>query len=389
MKVRYFDNAATTKVKQEVVDEMIPYFNEKYGNPSSLYSIGRASKKAIDEARKKVAELINCRPNEIYFTGCGSESDNTIIKGIAYKNFKKGKHIITSKIEHPAVLHTCQALEKQGFEVTYLNVNKDGIVDLNELRNSLRNDTILISIMFANNEIGTIQPIENIAKIAKMYNIVFHTDAVQAVGNIPIDVKKMGIDSLSLSGHKLYAPKGIGALYVKNGIEFEKFMDGGHQEKNKRAGTENVAGIVGLGKAAELAKNNLEKHIKHLEGLRNYFITEVEKRIDYAKLNGTLNERLPGNSNFSFSYIDGESLLLNLDAKGICASSGSACTSGSTSPSHVLRAIGLTDELARGSLRVTFGEENTKEDVDYLIQNLEEIINRLRTMSPEYQKIVK
>lgn len=381
MKIRYFDNAATTKVKEEVLKEMLPYFKDMYGNPSSLYSIGRASKKAIDEARKKVSKLINCNPNEIYFTGCGSESDNTIIKGIAYANIKKGKHIITSTIEHPAVLHTCQALEKQGFEVTYLKVNKEGIIDIEELRNSIRNDTILISIMFANNEIGTIQPIEIIAKIAKMYNIIFHTDAVQACGNVPIDVSKMGIDALSLSGHKLYAPKGIGALYVKNGINFEKFMDGGHQEKNKRAGTENVAGIVGLGKACELANINLESHMKHLKKLRDYFILETEKRIDSVKLNGSRERRLPGNANFSFSGVEGETILLKLDAKGICTSSGSACTSGSTAPSHVLKAIGLSDDLARGSLRVTFGEDNTKEDVDYLLDNLEEIVGRVRNMS--------
>ena len=378
MELKYFDNAATTRVKKEVLEEMLPYFHEKYGNPSSLYSIGRASKKAIEEARKKVANLMNANPNEIYFTGCGSESDNTIIKGIAHTNRKKGKHIITSQIEHPAVLHTCQALEKQGFEITYLKVNKNGFIDIEELRNSIRNDTILITIMFANNEIGTIQPIEMVAKIAKMYNILFHTDAVQACGNIPIDVKRMGIDALSLSGHKLYAPKGIGALYVKNGIAFEKFMDGGHQEKNKRAGTENVAGIVGLGKACELAQIHLKEHMQQLKQLRDYFITQVENKIEGAVLNGSKENRLPGNANFSFSGIDGEALLLNLDAKGICASAGSACTSGSSSPSHVLSSIGLSNELAHGSLRVTFGEDNTKEDVDYLIENLCEIIAKLR-----------
>lgn len=378
MEIKYFDNAATTRVKKEVLDEMLPYFNEKYGNPSSLYSIGRASKKAIEEARKKVASLINCNPNEIYFTGCGSESDNTIIKGIAYTNRKKGRHIITSQIEHPAVLHTCQALEKQGFEVTYLKVNREGFINIEELRSSIRNDTILISIMFANNEIGTIQPIEMIAKIAKMYNIIFHTDAVQACGNVSIDVKRMGIDSLSLSGHKLYAPKGIGALYVRNGIEFEKFMDGGHQEKNKRAGTENVAGIVGLGKACELAKVNLESHMRHLKGLRDYFISQVKEKIENAVLNGGMENRLPGNANFSFIGVDGEALLLNLDAKGICASAGSACTSGSSEPSHVLSSIGLSNELAHSSLRVTFGEDNSKEDVDYLIENLCEIVQKLR-----------
>ena len=378
MELKYFDNAATTRVKKEVLEEMLPYFHEKYGNPSSLYSIGRASKKAIEEARKKVANLMNANPNEIYFTGCGSESDNTIIKGIAHTNRKKGKHIITSQIEHPAVLHTCQVLEKQGFEITYLKVNKNGFIDIEELRNSIRNDTILITIMFANNEIGTIQPIEMVAKIAKMYNILFHTDAVQACGNIPIDVKRMGIDALSLSGHKLYAPKGIGALYVKNGIAFEKFMDGGHQEKNKRAGTENVAGIVGLGKACELAQIHLKDHMRQLKQLRDYFIAQVENKIEGAVLNGSKENRLPGNANFSFSGIDGEALLLNLDAKGICASAGSACTSGSSSPSHVLSSIGLSNELAHGSLRVTFGEDNTKEDVDYLIENLCEIIAKLR-----------
>ncbi len=378
MEIKYFDNAATTRVKKEVLEEMLPYFHEKYGNPSSLYSIGRVSKKAIKEARKRVAGLINCNPNEIYFTGCGSESDNTIIKGIAYKNRKRGKHIITSQIEHPAVLHTCQMLEKQGFEVTYLRVTKDGFIHVEDLRNSIRNDTILISIMFANNEIGTIQPIEMISKIARMHNIVFHTDAVQACGNIPIDVKRMGIDALSLSGHKLYAPKGIGALYVRNGIEFEKFMDGGHQEKNKRAGTENVAGIVGLGKACELAQVHLKEHRQHLKELRDYFIAQVEDKIEGAVLNGSKENRLPGNANFSFSGIDGEALLLNLDAKGICASAGSACTSGSSAPSHVLSSIGLSDELAHGSLRVTFGEDNIKEDVDYLIENLCEIVQRLR-----------
>lgn len=378
MEIRYFDNAATTRVKKDVLEKMLPYFNEKYGNPSSLYSIGRISKKAIEEARKKVASLINCNPNEIYFTGCGSESDNTIIKGIAYTNRKRGRHIITSQIEHPAVLHTCQVLEKQGFEVTYLRVNKEGFIDIEELRSSIRNDTILISIMFANNEIGTIQPIEMIAKIAKMHNIVFHTDAVQACGNVPIDVKRMGIDSLSLSGHKLYAPKGIGALYVRSGIEFEKFMDGGHQEKNKRAGTENVAGIVGLGKACELAKINLESHMQHLKELRDYFVAQVGKKIEDVILNGSIENRLPGNANFSFAGVDGEALLLNLDAKGICASAGSACTSGSSAPSHVLSSIGLSDELAHSSLRVTFGEDNTKEDVDYLVENLCEIVKKLR-----------
>lgn len=378
MDIRYFDNAATTRVKEEVLEEMLPYLKEKFGNPSSMYTIGREARRAVEEARERVAKLIHCRADEIYFTGCGSESDNTAIKGIAYANSRKGRHIITSKIEHPAVLHTCQVLEKEGFRVTYLNVDRNGIVNLEELTNSIRNDTILISIMFANNEIGTIQPIQEIAKIAKMYNITFHTDAVQACGNVPINVQKMGIDMLSLSGHKLYAPKGIGALYVKNGIEFEKFMDGGHQEKNKRAGTENVPGIVGLGKACELANVYLDRHMKHLQELRDYYISQVQEKIPNVKLNGGKEKRLPGNANFSFTSVDGQSLLLNLDAKGICASSGSACSTGSSNPSHVLLAIGLSPELAYGALRTTFGEENTKEDIDYLVENLIEIVERLR-----------
>ena len=314
------------------------------------------------------------KPNEIYFTGCGSESDNMIIKGIAHYYQDKGKHIITSCIEHPAVLHTCQVLEKQGFEVSYIGVDEEGKIRLEELVNAIRKDTVLISIMFANNEIGTIQPIEAIAEIAKKHGIIFHTDAVQACGNIPIDVQKMGIDALSLSGHKLYAPKGIGALYVKNGIEFERFMDGGHQERNKRAGTENVAGIVGLGKACELANQNLRAHIEHLKNLREYFILQVQEKIPGAKLNGAREERLPGNANFSFQNIEGETLLFKLDEKGICASSGSACTSGSTTPSHVLTAIGLPSEFAKGTLRISFGEDNTKEDIDFLVAELVKIV---------------
>lgn len=389
MEVRYFDNSATTRIKEEVLTEMFPYLSREYGNPSSLYSIGRKSKRAIEEARKRVASLINCKPEEIYFTSCGSESDNTALKGIAYANQNKGKHIITSKIEHPAILHSCQNLENKGFEVTYLDVDKDGFVNLETLEHSIRTDTILISIMFANNEIGTIEPIEEIAKIAHKNGIIFHTDAVQACGNIPIDVQKLDIDMLSLSGHKIYAPKGIGALYVKKGIEFERFMDGGHQEKNKRGGTENVPGIIGLGKACELANINLANHMKHLQELRDYYIQQVEEKISYVYLNGSREKRLPGNANFSFQFIEGESLLLNLDAKGICASSGSACTSGSTEPSHVLTAIGLDRDIAQASLRVTFGEDNTKEDVDYLVENLIEVVNKLRSMSPEYNEFVR
>ena len=388
MNIRYFDNAATTKVKEEVVKEMFPYFFLLYGNPSSLYSIGRSAKRAMEEARGKVANLINCKPSEIYFTGCGSESDNTALKGIAYAKKSQGNHIITSKIEHPAILNTCETLEKQGFDVTYIGVDEDGIIDLEELNNAITDKTILISIMFANNEIGTIQPIEEISKIAKAHNIIFHTDAVQATGNIPIDVKKMEIDMLSMSGHKLYAPKGIGALYVKEGIEFERFMDGGHQERNKRSGTENVPGIVGLGKACEMADKNMEDHQKHLSELRDYYIKLVEEKIPYVKLNGSRKKRLPGNANFSYRFVDGEALLLNLDMKGICASSGSACTSGTSNPSHVLSAIGLSHDMAQGALRVSFGEENTKEDVDYLVDNLVEIVERLRDMSPEYEEFL-
>jgi cysteine desulfurase len=376
----YFDNAATTRVKEEVVREMIPYFSEEYGNPSSIYGLGRKSKKAIEDAREKVGNLIGANPKEIYFTSCGSESDNTALKGIAYANKEKGNHIITTKIEHPAILETCKTLEKQGFKITYLNVDKDGLIDLKELENVITNETILISIMFANNEIGTIEPIEEIAKIAKENGIVFHTDAVQAVGNVSIDVEEMGIDMLSLSAHKFYGPKGIGALYVRKGINFDRFLDGGHQEKNKRAGTENVAGIVGLGKASELAKMNLQNHIEHLTNLREYYIRKVQENIEDIKLNGSLEKRLPGNSNISFKGIDGSALLLNLDLKGICASSGSACTSGSTSPSHVLTAIGLSEEWKSGALRVTFGEDNTKEDVDYLVDELKNVVDRLRTL---------
>lgn len=375
MEVKYFDNAATTRIKPEVLNEMLVFLNEQYGNPSSIYTLGRTAKKAIEQARKQVAQLINCEPSEIYFTSCGSESDNTAIKGYCYKNRNRGKHIITSKIEHPAVLHTCKVLEKQGFEVTYLNVNKDGIVDLKQLINSIKHNTILISIMFANNEIGTLQPIQEIAKIAKMYNIAFHTDAVQACGNVPIDVKKMGIDMLSLSGHKINAPKGVGALYVKKGIEFEKIIDGGHQEKDKRAGTENVAEIVGLGKACELARINLKNHIEHLQKLRDYYIALIEEKVLNAKLNGSKINRLPGNANFSFENINGEELLFYLDTKGICASGGSACSSGSSEPSHVLMAIGLPHNLAYSALRTTFGDDNTIEEVDYLVECIRNFVS--------------
>ena len=374
----YFDNAATTKIKPEVLKTMMPYLTEEYGNPSSLYSIGRSSKRAIENARQDVAKLINCDKSEIYFTGCGTESDNTALKGIANRYKEKGNHIITTKIEHHAILESCKTLEKQGFDITYLNVDERGIVDLQQLENTVTEKTILISIMFANNEIGTIQPIKEIAKIAKQKNILFHTDAVQAVGNIPIDVKEMGIDMLSMSGHKIYAPKGVGALYVKKEIEFDRFMDGGHQEKNKRAGTENITEIVGLGKACEIARQDLEWHIRHLKNLRDYFVEQVQKNIKNIKINGTMEHRLPGNANISFLGVDSTALLLELDKKGICCSSGSACNSGEASPSHVLTAIGLDSETAKSALRVTFGEFNTKTEVDYLIQNLIRCVKELR-----------
>ena len=379
----YFDNAATTKIKPEVLSEMMPYLREEYGNPSSLYGIGRSAKRAIENARKQVADLINCDKNEIYFTGCGTESDNTALKGIAYKFKEKWdkeikNHIITTKIEHHAILESCKNLEQQGFEITYLDVDKDGLINLQKLENAIKEETILISIMFANNEIGTIEPIKEIAKIAKQRNIIFHTDAVQAVGNIPLNVKEMGIDMLSLSGHKIHAPKGIGALYVRKEIEFEPFMNGGHQEKNKRAGTENLTGIVGLGKACELAKDNLEYHIKHVCRLRDYFIEQVMKNIENVKINGSMEYRLPGNANISFLGIDSTALLLELDKKGICCSSGSACNSGETNPSHVLTAIGLDSETAKSALRVTLGEFNTRAEVEYLVQNLIECVEKLK-----------
>lgn len=385
----YFDNAATTKLDEEVLNEMIPYLKNNYGNASSIYKLGRESKKAVEESREKIAEILNCEANEIYFTAGGSESDNTVIKGIARANRKRGNHIITSKIEHPAVLETCKQLEKEGFEVTYLSVNENGIVDLEELKKSIKESTILISIMFANNEIGTIEPIEEIGEIAKEKNIYFHTDAVQAVGSIKIDVQKMNIDSLSISGHKFYGPKGIGALYVRTGVNFEKYISGGHQERNKRAGTENVASIVGMRKALELAYINLDEQNKKIKELRDYYVEQVKDKIPYIKINGDMERRLVGNSNISFRFIEGESLLLNLDLKGICASSGSACTSGSLDPSHVLLAIGLPHEIAHGSLRISIGKYNTKEEVDYLIENLVEIVNRLREMSPLWEKFIE
>ena len=378
MEIKYFDHAATTAVDKKVLETMIPYFSENYGNPSSLYSIGKTNKEIINIYRMKIANILNCKVNEIYFTSCGSESDNLILKGIAFANKNYGNHIITTQIEHPAILETCKYLEKFGFRVTYLKPNSNGIIDINELERSITRNTILISVMFANNEIGTIQPIKEIGEIAKKYKIYFHTDAVQAMGNINIDVKKYNIGALSMSAHKFYGPKGVGVAYINENIPFIRIQDGGHQEKNKRAGTENVAGIVGLGKAWELANVHLKEHRQHLKELRDYYIEQVQEKIEDARLNGSIENRLPGNANFAFPSVDGEALLLNLDAKGICASAGSACTSASSEPSHVLASIGLSNELAHSSLRVTFGEDNTKEDVDYLVENLCEVVQKLR-----------
>lgn len=377
MKIRYFDNSATTKVRKEVLDKMFPYFMLEYGNPSSLYKLGRTARVAVEEARRNVANLINCDKNEIYFTSGGTESDNTALKGIMNLDKNNGKHLITTKIEHPAILNTCRTLEENGFKVTYLNVDKEGVINIEELNNSITEETVLISIMFANNEIGSIQPIEEIGKIAKKRGIIFHTDAVQACGNIDIDVKKLNIDMLSLSGHKIGAPKGIGALYVNKNIEFKNLVDGGHQEKDKRAGTENVPGMVGLGEACRLAKNDMENHINKLKTLRDYYFEKIKENILDVKINGSIEHRLPGNANTSFKGINGGELLMKLDEKGICASAGSACSSGSSMPSHVLTAIGLTSEYLEGTLRVTFGDENTKEDVEYLVESLVEIIHNI------------
>ena len=376
MKVVYFDHSATTAVKREVLNQMLPYFNIEYGNPSSLYSIGRSAKKAVERARRQVANAINCKANEIYFTSCGSESDNLAIKGFAYANKNKGNHIITSKIEHPAILNTCKNLQQKGFEVTYLNVNENGFVSLKELEQAINSKTILISIMTANNEIGTIQNIKEIGKIAHSRNIVFHTDAVQAIGNIKIDVKNMNIDMLSMSAHKFYGPKGIGALYVREGIEFERVQDGGHQERNKRSGTENVAGIVGLGKAIEIANYNIDNYNRKLLELRKYCISQLKENLKDIRINGDIDKRLPGNISVSFKDYDASDILLELDKAGICASGGSACSSGTSTPSHVLLAIKLEKEWIEGTIRITLGEENTKEDIDYLIKTLVKIIQK-------------
>lgn len=383
----YFDHSATTPVRPEVVEAMLPYFNEKYGNASSIYKVARESRAAVDEARDSVAAAIGAEPRDIFFTSGGTEADNWAIKGVAYANRKKGRHIITTSIEHHAVLHTCQYLEREGFEVTYLPVDEKGLISPAQVEEAIREDTILISIMFANNEIGTIQPIDKIGAIAKKYDVPFHTDAVQAVGNVHIDVDKLGVDLLSMSAHKFYGPKGVGALYIRKGINIAPYFHGGAQEAGRRASTENVPGIVGMGKAIEMATSNIDSYNEKLLKLREMTIDGVLNNIPYARLNGDREKRLPGNVNFSFEFIEGESLLLLLDMAGIGASSGSACTSGSLDPSHVLLAIGLPHEIAHGSLRLTFGKDNTEEEVEYLLEVLPDIVKRLREMSPLYEKV--
>lgn len=383
----YMDHAATTYTKKEVLNEMFPFFTEYFGNPSSIHKFGREAKKHVDEAREKVAKAIGALPEEIYFTAGGSEADNWAIKGAAYANKSKGNHIITTAIEHHALLHTCEYLEKDGFKVTYLPVDEYGMVSVEDVEKAITDKTILISVMYANNEIGTIEPITEIGKLARERSIYFHTDAVQAIGSVPINVKEQNIDMLSLSGHKFYGPKGIGALYIRKGVKMYSFVHGGAQERGRRAGTENVPGIVGLGKAIELAVNGLPEHSARISALRDKLIKGVLEKIPYSRLNGHPQKRLPGNTNFCFQYIEGESLLLNLDMKGIAASSGSACTSGSLDPSHVLLAIGLPHEIAHGSLRLTLGDANTEEDIDYVLEILPEIVDRLRQMSPLYEKV--
>lgn len=384
----YLDNAATTRTAKEVVDAMLPYFSEHYGNASSIYKLGADSKKAINKARETIAESLGVTPQEIYFTAGGSESDNWALVATAEAYESKGKHIITSKIEHHAILHTCDYLEKRGYEITYIDVDENGIVKLEDLKAAIRPDTILISIMYANNEIGTIQPIREIGEIASEKGIFFHTDGVQAYGHIPISLKECKVDMFSASGHKFHGPKGIGFLYIKQGVKIRSFIHGGAQERSRRAGTENVPGIVGMGAAAEYAFAGLKERMEKEIALRDYLIERIEKEIPYCRLNGDRKSRLPNNVNFSFQFVEGESLLIMLDMKGICASSGSACTSGSLDPSHVLLAIGLPHEIAHGSLRLTLSEENTKEEMDYVVENIKEIVARLRQMSPLYEDFV-
>ena len=385
----YLDNAATTKTAPEVVEAMVPYFSQYYGNPSSIYSLAGESKKAVTDAREIIADSLGAKVQDIYFTAGGSESDNWAIKATAEAYASKGKHIITSAIEHHAILHTCQYLEKQGYEVTYVGVDENGILKLDELKAAIRPDTILISVMFANNEIGTIQPIKEIGEIAKAHGILFHTDAVQAYGQLPINVDEYHIDMLSASGHKLNGPKGIGFLYIRKGLRLRSLIHGGAQERSRRAGTENVPGIVGFGAAAARAMATMRERTEYEIALRDYFISEIEAKIPYCRLNGDREKRLPNNVNFSFQFIEGESLLIMLDMKGICASSGSACTSGSLDPSHVLLAIGLPHEIAHGSLTLPLSEETTKEDVDITVTAVAEIVAKLRAMSPLYEDFMK
>ena len=385
----YLDNAATTKVRPEVVEAMLPYFTEIYGNASAVYDFGQKCKQAMEDARETIAASIGTKAANIYFTAGGSESDNWALKGVAEAYGDKGKHIITTKIEHHAILHTCAYLEQQGYEVTYLDVDADGLVSPEALRQAIRPDTILISVMFANNEIGTIEPIAELGEIAHEHGIIFHTDAVQAYTQVPIDVEKMHIDLLSASGHKLNGPKGIGFLYIRQGLKLKSFIHGGAQERKRRAGTENVPGIVGLGKAVEIAMETMEERTAKESALRDYLIARIEEEIPFAKLNGHRVKRLPNNVNFCFRFIEGESMLIMLDMAGICGSSGSACTSGSLDPSHVLLAIGLPHEIAHGSLRLTLGDENTKEQVDYVVEHLKEIVAKLRAMSPLYEDYAK
>ena len=388
-KTIYLDNAATTKTRPEVVEAMLPYFTEFYGNPSSIYSFSDEPKKAVANGREIIAKSIGAKTNELYFTGGGSESDNWALKATAEAYKSKGNHIITSKIEHHAILHTCEWLEKHGFEITYIDVDENGFLKLDELKKAIRPTTILISVMFANNEIGTIQPIKEIGQIAKEHGILFHTDAVQAYGHVPINVDELNIDMMSASGHKINGPKGIGFLYIRTGVKIRSFIHGGAQERKRRAGTENVTGIVGFGKAAEIAAANMAERSKYESELRDYLMDRVMAEIPYARINGSRENRLPNNANFSFQFIEGESMLIMLDDKGICGSSGSACTSGSLDPSHVLLAIGLPHEIAHGSLRLTLSEETTKEDIDYTVDNLKAIVARLRSMSPLYEDFIK
>ena len=383
----YLDHAATTYTSKEVLNEMLPFFTEHYGNPSSVHQFGREVKKSIDIARDRVAKAIGALPEEIYFTAGGSEADNLAIKGVAYANKNKGNHIITTKIEHPAVIETCEQLQKEGFEVTFLDVDHYGLVNPEDVRNAIKDNTILISVMYANNEIGTIQPISEIAKIANEKKIYFHTDAVQAIGSIRINVQEQKIDMLSMAGHKFYGPKGVGALYVRKGVKLVSIIHGGSQERKRRAGTENVPGIIGMGKAIELAYQKFDENNARITMLRDKLINEIMAKVPHTRLNGHPENRLPNNTSFCFEFIEGESLLLNLDLKGIAGSSGSACSSGSLEPSHVLLAIGLTHEIAHGSLRLSLGEVNTVEDIDYVLQVLPEIVDRLRQMSPLYEKV--